>query len=246
MQEQLSKATSATTTAPVPRNPLLCPCRSLGYPSPSLGWLPPGTDEDLSIHNANKQHPCWCYDSDSDFDLYLPSCRPCRRPSSCLSCRFGRRLTYHWICCVFCFGNPCRSHVHSSWQDPVPTRLGFNTVVLMSSRTAAVVVPLALRLSYRPAHQLLPLLKSRGKVLQFALIWQPEVAARAHSAFLRPQRRTKRCSASRLDGAAQRTMSKLSLFLSVPRTHRASRTFPEFRQRVYHSTDRTDVRVRRS
>ena len=83
---------------PVPKSPLLCPCRFfilfsfasllLASGGSSLGSTHIPYSGCLSSHSANKQLPSWCWDSDSGFHLCLLSCRSCHHLSlSCLSCR---------------------------------------------------------------------------------------------------------------------------------------------------------------
>ena len=122
-----------------------------------------------------------------------------------------------------------RSVVHGSWKDAVPTHLERVLQVQLSGCLHPELLPSfrsILLLSYRrtsSSHFSSP----AGKILQFAPI-RTRICRRSALRFptLRgSQRRTKRRSGSRLDGAAPRTTSKHSLSVKASKCNMDLFTF---------------------
>ena len=141
-------------------------------------------------------------DFDSDLNLSLPSCRPCRHFSSCLSCPllaalFPKLSTSVWSACSVLRSNRLESELTSAGfnaglnlssnllvRDQTCTVCGKDAVslgtrassaaVLMFSSRVDVVVPLALLLV--SAHHLLPLFDSRWKILEFSPTWNQNLS----------------------------------------------------------------------
>ena len=93
-----------------PQSPLICPCRSLVFNClPFVGLLRSQTgslgatnipcSSCLSSTSANKQLPCWHWDSDSGFDLCLLSCRSCHHvfPVPAFLAALAKDVHINWI-----------------------------------------------------------------------------------------------------------------------------------------------------
>ena len=172
--------------------------------------------------------------------LLCQSCPPpsdlkCSFCSNCLECELtsaGFNVCLNFPSNLLVRDQSCT--VHGKMLFQLTRNEGFkcsclDVFIKRCSRRSAGLAP------FVSANQFLPLLKSGGKILQFAPVWTKNCRSRAlRMPPLRgSQRRTNCRSPSRPYGAALRTMSQLSLLF-----------FPGHRQPILHQADRTIVPVR--
>ena len=170
--------------------PLLVPFFGFPLPCVSLLWIQTDSlgstnipcSRGLSYHSANKQRPCWHWDSVSDFELCLLSCLSCHhllpflpflpsflRPVPKLSQPLDLKCSPS---CLECELTSADFNVG----------LDFASILLVRDRQDAV--PTHLERGLQVANQLLPLLGSCAKILQFAPIWNQVFVAEVLGAFL--------------------------------------------------------------